>query len=390
MENIPSKDIMALARGFFFLFFTYNGVEKYIVPYLSALGMFMLGLAYLSLFVGDFVSPWIISRIGTKKAMMWGAATYFLFAVCIPLQSLWFNIPSAMAAGMGAALVWNGMSTHVIFSCHKTGENVDRSFSWILGYFGLGSALGLAAFSLVSGYLDVGHTFWALAPVALIGLWAFSRMESTTQTDTVSFREIWRAYRNPTLLRLASESVTAFMLFSLLVTQIPLAIGEVWGEWWIGLMSAMAFIALLLCLVMDKLIKRLGKTKFVFIAYFMLLTGLAMLIAYDLTHAGTWLLVSGVILVCVSFAPLDLIMLGMANLAPPHKVLVAQAVFTSADDIAMSSGLFVALLLEERGHSLEAMYYLAFAVTAFSLILLLPLLKGRDMDEAVKRLAVDP
>ena len=384
------KGTWPLFSGFLLIFAVFIADEKYGIPYFDAqgdliLGLLILLLGYTLLFLGDlFFSPWVISRIGTKKSIVLGGLTYFLLSIVIPTQNMGLIIPASALAGLGAALVWNGMSSHLIFSSEGDGEKITNSIGLVLIGFGLGAGVGLIAFSLLTDHFGMQLSFWLISPLALLGITAFCWIGSTKEISSIRVGAVWRTLSNRPMLRLSTLSITTFMVFGVLSTQIPLEIGRSLGPEWVGYLTASAYLTVATCLAIPRLQKVRINT-----AYLLAMAGFSLLIAADWL-GDLWLLGLGTAVLCLSVGPLFVTMLSMSSLAKKDdRVLIAQAIFTSADDltIAMVAGLSIAL--ELNGIPWSVLYYVGLGVTMASYFLLRDLLSDGRLGEKAEQAMSD-
>jgi MFS family permease len=379
--------ILNLGFGFFFIFLLFHAVEQHIGAYFAetgktALGIGIVTIGYFFLFVGNFISPILISRWGARKSLL--IATVFYMAMCffISIQALWLALFAAILGGISSALLWNTMQSYLMRTSTKDRLAINAGI--VLAFYGVGAGIGLIAISaMLKSGLGYATSFQILLPVGIVALFCFSRIDGRYEVTQASPKDIITTYKNPTVLRLATISVSAFVAFGLLVTAVPLQIKEVLGDTWIGTLESGAFFILAICVVLGKQIYQLGRRLMLLIAYPLLVTGIVLLFV----GSGKTAVITGTLFICAAFPILLNIMFTLVDCAPPHKLESANAVFTSADDITA----FVFLLLATLGKSAEIplsyLYLFALGTIAVSVWAIFPLLKGgRDLEEAVKRL----
>ncbi len=390
--------IQVLGFGFGFVFMAYHAVERYAGAFFGqqgtlGMGLLVLTVAYFFLLIGDFLSPIVISRLGTRKSMVAAGFFYFLWILSMTTKVSALMIPASALAGLSAAVLWNSMAANVIGVSIENGqpERIPSNFGIVLTLYGLGAAIGLLSTSFLQSFLSVSlqHVFLILAPLVLVGLTFFLRAKSVEDdTPPVGASEILTMYKNPTILRLATVSVTTFLVFGLLVTVVPLQIQAVLGAESIGILSSGAFLVLAFCYFSGALIERLGRNPLLITSYVCLLVGLILLLSLSEQSVAV---VTGALLIGFSFAFLFVIMFTLSECSPEHKHLVSLAVFTSADDLAIFLVLASSITLNALGLPLGYLYVGTLIFLLISALVIAPLFQGegRDLEEASRRLEKD-
>ncbi len=118
------KDIIVMAAGFFLIFLGFNTTIQYFtVSYaqagLAVLSLNALALTFLFFFIGSFLAPTLISRIGLKTGLLIGAFGYAIFIYSVLTKTTTLVIVSAILQGLCAAILWISEGAYII---HTTDE----------------------------------------------------------------------------------------------------------------------------------------------------------------------------------------------------------------------------------------------------------------------------
>ena len=149
------------------------------------LGFYSLSVLYVMSTIGSFLNAPLVTRLGPKYSMFWGALCYFFWIICslFPATSTYDNgrglfifksgfiytimIFSAGVNGLGASILWVGQGNYIAQCASE--ENKGRFFSlfwfifmWqqivgnLLGAFVLGSFSKVVFFIIMSILSFVG------------------------------------------------------------------------------------------------------------------------------------------------------------------------------------------------------------------------------------------
>jgi MFS family permease len=375
-----------MTAGFFFTFMAYLVAERYVSVHFSESGHIFVGLAslavlYLALFLGNLLSPILINRWGTRKSFVLANVLYLVWVLTLGLtDNTWAIMVASVLAGLAMALSWNGMAGFMIRNIPE--EQHGQQIGKVLSGFGVGGLIGLVGTSFLLTHFSLQQVFLGLSLPVLAGMICFMKVGAEARLDDP--QNIGETFANGTVQRMATLCVTTFAVFGLLVTVIPFEIAKILGEEHIGWLSAIALLTVSLCALFGKQVDAFGRNRMIIACYIGLLIGLPLLYVSN----SPTMTVVGVGLVCVSYAPLFLIMYTLANRAPAHKIDTAYAVFGMMDDVTLFFMLVLTIVLEAAGLPLEYLYLVALGVTLMSAIFITPLLKGgRDLEEAQTRLA---
>jgi len=234
--------------------------------------------------------------------------------------------------------------------------------------------------------LSLSTTFLAMAPFALVAVGIFYGIEQVEgEHPEPTTKDILNSFKNPTVLRLSTVSATTFVIFSLLVSAVPLQINEILGVSSIGYLSSATFFVLALCAVFGPQIDRFGRNRILIFSYITFLAGLGSLL---FANGMVFFLVIGVICVGIAFAFFFVTMFTLAECAPEPKQPGILAVIASVDDVTVAVMMFLSAILEGNNISSTYLYIFAIVITLVSWIAVSPLMGGgNDLDEAKQRLA---
>lgn len=338
---LPSRIVLTLSLGFFFIFLGVHTVERYAATYLGqelAATIFML--VFGSLLLSDFASPVVISRLGQKKTLILGACIYAGLPFAVATKSAWLLYAYSLLMGFGTAITWN--SAFALINTHTTEDNEGSSFGLLYMLYGLGSALGLGSMGLsLKIGLSLKEGFLALPLLMAISIVLLATMcDNNRDVDRVHLRDVAAILKDTDLIRLTTIPFTVFFLYATLTIAVTLHIEELGGSYLVGFISAWPFLLLAFSMVFGLLHDTVqdGKRLLISCGYLLGITGLLLLIAVpgNLVSVGF-----AVLLISISSAMLMVAWSLLPALWPQSRLLAATAIFTCTDDLGGFAGFAV-------------------------------------------------
>ncbi|MBD3327774.1 MFS transporter [Candidatus Peregrinibacteria bacterium] len=368
---LPSRIVLTLSLGFFFIFFGVHSVERYAATYLGqelAATIFML--VFGSLLLSDFASPVVISGLGQKKTLMLGAVIYAVLPLVVATKSAWLLYAYSLPMGFATAITWN--SAFALINTHTTETNEGSSFGLLYMLYGLGSALGLVVMGLS---LKIGFSlkegFLAVPLLMVIGIVLLATIrDNNRDVDRVYLRDVAGILKDTDLLRLITVPFTVFFLYATLTIAVTLHIEELGGSYLVGFISAWPFLLLAFSMVFGLLhdAARDGKRVLISCGYLLGIGGLFLLIAVP----GSIVAVGfAVLLISISSAMLMVAWSLLPALWPQSRLLAATAIFTCTDDLGGFAGFAVNSAL-----SFSSVYIASTVVILGSAALILKILRN--------------
>ncbi|KAN0029755.1 hypothetical protein ACTA71_007892 [Dictyostelium dimigraforme] len=163
VENVTSKlktlqnnkiNIIILGLCFCILFSAFSPTQILQTTINQNLGYYTLAVLYSSLSISNFISPFIVSKLGEKPSLIIGTLSYALYIgsnIYVTQPSLYI---SSILVGFGGAILWNAQGSLVIkYSTEETiGANTGLFFSLfqtdqIIGNLGSATLINKARFS---------------------------------------------------------------------------------------------------------------------------------------------------------------------------------------------------------------------------------------------------
>ena len=173
LKSIKDRNIFLITANFFWVFFGFGAAQQYLVPLLTLQGKqqfsyTILAVLYISFFVFELIGPFIISRLGLKKSLIFGTATYISFIISLLSNHTGIIIFSSFLTGAGAGLYW--ISSGQLIADNSSPKNLGRNFGLQNFGFLLGNLLGITLGGIVLTILPFQHLYFLFMISAVLGL----------------------------------------------------------------------------------------------------------------------------------------------------------------------------------------------------------------------------
>lgn len=273
-KNKSPADLKFLGLGFFFVFIGYSGIQRYVAPFFSELGMHEVGfesllLIYISFIIASPFAGIFISKHGAKHAIILAAVLYSLFIVSLASGSLAILYISSILLGIAAAFIWNG---HSIYALRKSdSKKYGRTLGFLETFKAIGSALSpmLVGLIVVQFSFKIAFLFFALTP--LIGILFFARMSEIPAKNPSTFLEFLKTMKGITLLRISAFWFSMNFVLGLSIGAIPLSINNEFGLIYVGIIQSLVYLSSIsLFYIAGRFSDRIGRAKAITIFYIIL------------------------------------------------------------------------------------------------------------------------
>jgi len=100
-------DIGLISIAFLVAFSAYNTIQSLATSFLPGnLGSVSLGILYVTVAIGVWLSPGIANRIGLKWSLVLGLATYVVFEASLIKINYWVVVAASVVIGSGSGVLW--------------------------------------------------------------------------------------------------------------------------------------------------------------------------------------------------------------------------------------------------------------------------------------------
>lgn len=377
-----SQEIKILSFSFLLIFFGFSGVQQFITPFFSEIGIPDVGfraliLIYLFFLLSGPLSAIIVSKYGPKRCMMAASVFYGLFILTIVSKNIFFIYPVSSLLGIAASLLWTGQHSYLI-----TASN-EKVYGASSGYFNMLQAFGSATGTLLLGFLIVKLSFGApfifYALLPFVGILLLSRLtDLKVQKQANQLVFVRKLITNTTAIRLAAFYIAFLFFHGLAIGMIPIDIKNTLSIAWIGVMSFIfLIIPILFSYIFGKIYDIKGRKGMIITAYVIGALGL-----FLLYFQSALTLIFGIILVAFAYAifkPMSFSLVG--DVTSKENLVSLTAFLWMAQNIGILSALLVSMQMQTK-----AVYLVGLAVLVASLIIQLPLLR-LGTQEVKERLA---
>lgn len=131
-RTLRDRPIMLMAVCFALMFAGFNGAEQYFALYYNQTGeknaaLTTLSIVYVASIIGSFLAPWVLAKIGLKRAMVLSVPLYVALVVSIPARFLPVTYLLAFFVGLAASPLWIASSTYLMKIAEKARVFLRRS-----------------------------------------------------------------------------------------------------------------------------------------------------------------------------------------------------------------------------------------------------------------------
>jgi MFS family permease len=364
------KEVAMLSFAFLLIFLGADGVQSYVTPFFSSMGLTNIGfyslmLIYLSFTVFGLFSGMFVSKYGAKKCMLMAAIFYSIYIVSLLTGFVYVIYLSSILLGMSAALLWNGQSSYLVRNSSPGEYGKNSGFFITFKY--LGSTIG----SLILGILVVLYLFktsfliYALFPI--LGMIIIYKMKDVRSSLKINRFEIVRkSVTNIMALRISTIGFSLMFIYGLVIGIIPIQIKDIFGIGYVGPLSSLFYLVpILFSYILGRYSDKIGRRFMILLSYGIALAGLALLYLFS----------SGISLVIGIF----LLALNNAIMNPAITALVGDV--TNKKNLEFVSSLFwvmknigvVSALLLSSILSSNIVYLISMIVAMVSILVASPL-----------------
>lgn len=173
-------NIAVVSASFVLLFASYNTLQNFETSLLPNswtiasrtvnwnLGNVSLAVLYGSVAITVFTAPWLVRNLGTKGAMVLGAACYVAYEVSLIWLVPWVVLLMSVVIGFGAAILWTALG--VFLTQNATKDNYGAVSGAFWSTFQLSQVAGNLAAYLVLPHLAAESSLYiGFAVVAAAG-----------------------------------------------------------------------------------------------------------------------------------------------------------------------------------------------------------------------------
>lgn len=364
-----NKKVFRVSIAFALVLAGGHAVERYVALFDAdpQVGIIAFSITTVFLFIGNFISPLVIGKIGEKATMVLASLFYIAWTSVFSLQEVILFYVTSAFAGLAVAFIWNSIMSYlnrVLYHESEEAQTQNNGFQWTA--YAIGAIGGLLAIGgLISLDFSVHQSALMMSAVCGLGLICFIAFVPSLEISPEgqpTWSDLGRIFSNFTVLRLGLLSASAFFLYGLFVTIIPIDIESLLGQATVAFFSMTPFIVTVFSGAVMGLMVKVGAEKLVRISFLIAFIGLGLL--YFVPQA--WALLLG--MACISFTYVFLFLLTRQlplMVASEAEIPLVTAVINTADDVALVSGLVIAIFFPTN-----LLYVIAGGFLLFSLLLL--------------------
>ncbi|CAJ0955357.1 unnamed protein product, partial [Mesorhabditis belari] len=193
--------VLQLGLGFFFIFAAFNSQAFIVLAIIRNLssagelapndGYYSKGILYFTFMFSNLLAPPVISRLGSKWAMVIGASSYMFYLLCFLDLKTWIYFTASALNGIGAAILWTANGVFLVEISKKENLGRNSSVMWtVMQTSLLAGASMLALFlgdsDLKSVYRLVYTVFSVVAGAGVLTLALLPRKRSWYEHTDVS------------------------------------------------------------------------------------------------------------------------------------------------------------------------------------------------------------
>lgn len=241
------RDIIVLSLAFFFIFSGFNSAQFFVTNYFDQIGIPKVGfnsliLIYLSFIIFNPFAAFLISKKGSKLAMVIGSLGYALYILSLLLKSINLIYLSSVILGATAALLWTGQNIYLIKISDKKTYGQNSGFFYTL--LNLGSTLGILIAGILVQQISFKSAFSLLMFFPFIGfliLFHLRKIPSKVVTYN-QFATFKKAAMSKTALKFALVFFAYTFIFGLVIGIIPIQINQVAGIGYVTALSSLYYL----------------------------------------------------------------------------------------------------------------------------------------------------
>ncbi|OEJ67348.1 MFS transporter [Magnetovibrio blakemorei] len=260
-----NRNLVGITAAFSLLFVYAQTLQQYITVVFAGRGDVNDGyigliLIYVFFFLGSFVAPVILIRMGAKRSFLLIMPPYLLTRISFIYGNIALFFTACVLLGCAASLLWNAHFVYMgrISEEHLRGRN--SGFFW--GIFSATTGIGLVASGPLLTILPQSIVFLIYLFVGALAYVPFWKLDG--KRDNTPNREGWKnqlpIFKSPTAIRMTGCIFTAYLIYGLVIAYVPLEIAEISGTHMVGILSSPFFvIPALTSFYFGKMADRLGR-----------------------------------------------------------------------------------------------------------------------------------
>lgn len=249
MKGGVHRDVWILSLGFGFLFFGTGAAQQYVSLLLTSRGLApYAGTNVLLILYGFYLSGCLITHHavrtwGERICLLGAASMYAVFILSIAHAPLWACYMAAAGCGVAAAILWTAQL--LLLNRLKEGSSAERSAGVFHTLYSLGNGVGTLTAGIVTSRYGLSIAFWAMviAAVCAVGIFSFlssvdgNRAEQVQKQGSESAAFPWRRF-----VAFAAFSLSARMVYGLVIARLPMDIGKQLGAGAVGVVTSLVFL----------------------------------------------------------------------------------------------------------------------------------------------------
>lgn len=238
---IKNRNILLVSIGFFFVFFAFGSAQQFIISIFSTFGgqdaaITSLILLYVTFAFGTFLSPKIISFLGSKKSFVLSAFIYSVFILSIASGIDYILYIFSVLAGLAAAVIWTNVGSYIIRITTEKDRGEGLGFQTSL--FVLGNLVGISFTTVLIGFLSTQEIFLVLASFSFVGIIPFLGIKDVKiNIKRRLLSDIISVFHSSKVILLVPTVIVVFFLWSQVFSSISLVAKDLFGISYVGVIG---------------------------------------------------------------------------------------------------------------------------------------------------------
>lgn len=250
-------NLTVFSLGLGLIFFGYNAAEQHFTAFYQSFGkgelaFQSLAILYSAIFIGNLIGPGIIRRLGIKRSIILGFATYsaLVFGITLKIPNLVYLLSLLLGLGAGIGGIARVEFLRLISPQNKRGEFAGA----IESVRTFGGFLGVLSVSFILKVFSISNVFLLLGTVMLFGtffLLFLNKIGTTESTEeSKNFKLMAKMTVTPKVLLLLPSGVSAGFLLGLVLGFVPVLITKNFGIGWVGIITSLFHLTLAIALIL--------------------------------------------------------------------------------------------------------------------------------------------
>nr|XP_037286511.1 UNC93-like protein MFSD11 [Rhipicephalus microplus] len=140
--NVPMFNVVLLGFAFMFIFTSFQTgglIQKVVLdsihnedPSYTGDGYVSLAVIYAVFAISNWLAPSVITFLGPKYTMLFGAITYNIFVLQFLFPVTWGLYAASVAIGVGAAMIWTGQGNFLTINSDSTTMSRNSGIFWAM------------------------------------------------------------------------------------------------------------------------------------------------------------------------------------------------------------------------------------------------------------------